>query len=295
MANARGKAIDNTHLSIDQAEARGFLHRDYIAHCFRWTHVVKYLMQKHRYKGSVIWDLGCGIDLPLAMMLYSSKMMPKEYVGFEYNSAKRLSQKNLNSLSATGRFPVRLFTDFTWPTDFYSTVRRDGSWGTELPNVIVSFEVIEHIEPRHAHAFLKAIYEIAADRDCDVFISTPAWDPGVGAAANHVSEIRYEALGALLETLGFTIVNHYGTFASQKDYKSKLNDAERAVFDRLSPYYDSNVLATFFAPMYPQYSRNVLWHLRASKQTSIDRLFPPLATVQEPWTSSEHWRDLAGI
>ena len=39
MANARGKEIDNTHLSIDQAEARGFIHRDYIAHCLRWTHV----------------------------------------------------------------------------------------------------------------------------------------------------------------------------------------------------------------------------------------------------------------
>jgi len=37
MANARGKEIDNTHLSIDQAEARGFLHRDYIAHCLRWS------------------------------------------------------------------------------------------------------------------------------------------------------------------------------------------------------------------------------------------------------------------
>jgi hypothetical protein len=34
MANARGKSIDNTHLSIDQAEERGFIHRDYIAHCF---------------------------------------------------------------------------------------------------------------------------------------------------------------------------------------------------------------------------------------------------------------------
>ena len=42
MANARGKEIDNTHLSIDQAEARGFIHRDYIAHCLRsvsYTHL----------------------------------------------------------------------------------------------------------------------------------------------------------------------------------------------------------------------------------------------------------------
>ena len=40
MANARGKEIDNTHLSIDQAEARGFIHRDYIAHCLRHLSVI---------------------------------------------------------------------------------------------------------------------------------------------------------------------------------------------------------------------------------------------------------------
>ena len=43
MANARGKKVDTTYLSIDNAEERGFLHRDYIAHCLRWSHVVKYL------------------------------------------------------------------------------------------------------------------------------------------------------------------------------------------------------------------------------------------------------------
>ena len=56
MANARGKEIDNTHLSIDQAEERGFIHRDYIAHCLRWTHVAKYLHLKSRYKTARIID-----------------------------------------------------------------------------------------------------------------------------------------------------------------------------------------------------------------------------------------------
>ena len=63
MANARGKEIDNTHLSIDQAEERGFIHRDYIAHCLRWTHVAKYLHLKSRYKKASILDIGCGKDM----------------------------------------------------------------------------------------------------------------------------------------------------------------------------------------------------------------------------------------
>ena len=69
MANARGKEIDNTHLSIDQAEARGFIHRDYIAHCLRWTHVSKYLHLQARYKTARVIDIGCGKDMPLALSL----------------------------------------------------------------------------------------------------------------------------------------------------------------------------------------------------------------------------------
>ena len=40
------RKIDKTHLSCDQAEERGFLHRDYIAHCLRWSHIVKHLGNK---------------------------------------------------------------------------------------------------------------------------------------------------------------------------------------------------------------------------------------------------------
>ena len=58
MANERGKSVDKTFLSIDNAEERGFLHRDYIAHCLRWTHVVKWLHQGGRYKTARILDVG---------------------------------------------------------------------------------------------------------------------------------------------------------------------------------------------------------------------------------------------
>ena len=85
MANVRGKEIDNTHLSIEQAEARGFIHRDYIAHCLRWTHVAKYLHLQARYKSARIIDIGCGKDMPLVRMLYTSRLAPSKYLGIEYN------------------------------------------------------------------------------------------------------------------------------------------------------------------------------------------------------------------
>ncbi len=85
MANARGKEIDNTHLSIDQAEARGFIHRDYIAHCLRWTKIAKDLNLGGKYKEADIIDVGCGKDMPLARMLMTNRMAPRNYVGIEYN------------------------------------------------------------------------------------------------------------------------------------------------------------------------------------------------------------------
>ena len=81
----RGRAIDKTHLSCEQAEERGFLHRDYIAHCLRWSHVVKHLGIKNRYKTAQILDIGCGKETPLIKTLYTMRMTPEVYVGVDYN------------------------------------------------------------------------------------------------------------------------------------------------------------------------------------------------------------------
>ena len=65
MSQNPDRQYDKTHLSIDLAEERGFIHRDYIAHCFRWSHVTKYLMAQAKYKRVLIMDVGCGKDFTL--------------------------------------------------------------------------------------------------------------------------------------------------------------------------------------------------------------------------------------
>ena len=79
------RLLDKTFLSLDLAEERRLVHRDYIAHCFRWSHVVKFLNQKHRYKDAVVLDVGCGKEMPLAKLLYVNKMTPTYYVGVDAN------------------------------------------------------------------------------------------------------------------------------------------------------------------------------------------------------------------
>lgn len=313
MANARGKAIDNTHLSIDQAEARGFIHRDYIAHCLRWTHVAKYLQS--RYKTARVLDVGCGVDLPLARLLYSSRLIVNDYVGVEYNASHKFKTEPFHS----GKFPISAYGSIDFADEQKVELRAATYSGPVegkecvifykgdndecehlLPNTIVSFEMIEHIEPGHCRDVMNKVWRIMnrtqkfMGENPVAFISTPCWDPNVGAAANHVNEMTYMALGALFEDLGFKVEKVAGTFASQRDYKDHLEDL-RPAYDALSEHYDSNYLATIFAPLFPQYSRNALWTLRALKEgEEYERKFPPLNDVPGRWTSSENWIDLAG-
>lgn len=303
MANVRGKAIDTTHLSIDQAEKRGFIHRDYVAHCLRWSHVVKYVGQSGRYKDTVILDVGCGTDLPLAKTLYTSRMAVKQYVGIDYNRPDKFDL----SVFHTGKMPVRAFGGVDFAEHVTVAPDGDGYWlkgvgSFELPTVITCFEVLEHVEPEHARRMLmlmRDLVEAAADvgKECVVFISTPCYDAQVGAAANHVSEIKRDALGAIIEDIGLKIRGNWGTFASQRDYKAELQKQYGtqglAIFDKLSTYYDSNYVATIMAPLFPEYSRNNLWELGRRAPGDTSRRFPALSDVPGPWTCSDEWQGLA--
>lgn len=281
MANARGKEIDNTDLSIDQAEVRGFIHRDYIAHCLRWTHVAKYLHLKSRYKSANILDIGCGKDMPLARMLMTSRLAPKMYLGFEYN------KMDIPSMFDNTKFKPNVISgqDFTK----YPPPPPQGA----VFNYTVCFEVLEHVEPLTAIEILKKVY-LWTQPGTISWWSTPCWDERVGAAKNHVNEMKYEALGSMLEHCGYKIHNHWGTFASIKDYKQELIDCGYGdLFERLRSYYDSNYLATILAPLWPQHARNCIWETEyVGKLTLEERMFPTIDKLEGRLGSSEKWRDM---
>jgi len=287
MANARGKEIDNTHLSIDQAEARGFLHRDYIAHCLRWSKICKDLGIGAKYKQAEIIDVGCGKDMPLARMLMTNRMAPKRYVGVEYNKME------IPSMFDNTTFKPELLQDVNFVT-------------TDIPadsfNMSVCLEVLEHVEPSLAIMILDQIADVVVDEGICYF-STPCFDAHVGAAKNHVNEMTYEAFGALLESRGFQILDHYGTFASQTHYNKYLQsstegtigNAIKVIFDELRDYYDANYLATIFAPIFPSKSRNVLWKCKNRKgsiQSDIRKQFPRITDLDGRLGSSDKWEDL---
>jgi SAM-dependent methyltransferase len=276
MTNAYGDKIDNTYLSLDTFEGVGQIHRDYIVHCLRWTHVLKHVL---RNKGRRILDIGCGQEFPLAKMLRSSRASFDYYAAIDHSKVE--PGKYFNK-SGKGWEPDRVWSE----TDFVTIDE------TELKdiNTIVCFEVLEHVEPRHAQQMMQKMSRIIQPGG-SVFLSTPCYDPKVGAAKNHVNEMTYEAFGSLIEACGLDIRQHYGTFASQKDYKKKLTPDEASVFDKLNAYYDSNYISTIFAPLYPQYARNCIWECTKHEQDYVPK-FGPLQSVGDTPSSSDKWDDL---
>jgi 2-polyprenyl-3-methyl-5-hydroxy-6-metoxy-1,4-benzoquinol methylase len=286
--NAAGKSVDKTFLSINTAEDRGYIHRDYIAHCMRWSHVVKRLYERGSYQTARILDVGCGKELPLAKLLYSSKLIPQMYYGVDVGPINDEDAAKI----AREKFPHKL-----WEQCNFLDINTDDlcEFSDPRPNIVVCFEVLEHVEPKMMFEMLEHMKALTSD-DCRYFISTPCWNR-TDCAANHVNEMLYESLGAGFERHGFVIENVYGTFASIRDYEMMLAKDERlhSIFRGLREYYDTNFLSCIFAPLFPAQSRNCLWELRKKTMQHGDNMdrFPKIETIQQPWSSSTLWQDMS--
>jgi len=275
MANP-GRIYDKTHLSLDMAEERGIVHRDYLAHCMRWSHVMKRLYERKMYSTARILDVGCGKELPLAKMMYANKMSGAEYCGVDMNKIE--PPEMLLTAVRNGKMKVWLY-----PEQDASLLKEDDlPW---KPNVITCFECWEHMHPRIARNMITVLRDLISD-DGRMFFSTPCWNGS--AAANHINETTYGAMAAVLHDVGWEIIHHYGTFASQRDYQHMFLPEQAVLYDTLAEYYDSNVLACIFAPMFPNSSRNVLWEC-VKTDISEEQALPGYA---QPWSQHPEWEAL---
>jgi hypothetical protein len=277
--NKRKLTVDKTYLSIDGAETRGFIHRDYIAHCLRWTHFLKSIAERHLYKGAKILDIGCGRELPLAKTLYSSRLIPHEYVGVDVGP---IDDDAADAISG-GKFQQRLYEH----TDLLEPEFLDDELGTF--NFITCFEVLEHVEPDHMLRMLSRMVKLLAPLG-QAFISTPCWNV-TDCAANHVDEMRFETLRSCLWYAGFKLLRVHGTFASIRDYQSHLHEFEglERIFNKLRDYYDTNFLSCVFAPLFPAESRNALWVVRPRMSTDVVEPQQLELTATRPYGSSDKW------
>lgn len=247
---AKKEIYNKTQLTPQQEFERHIYHRDQFAHYLRWSHVLK-----NAKIGQTILDFGCGTGEMLELF-YRNKYRPKQYLGLDIRK-QTIDENN-------EKFEKLDFAEF----------RQADLCQPELDlgqtfDIITCFEVIEHIGHANADAFLDNI-AYHCNENTVVYLSTPNYDPKVGAANNHllgpnkeVGEWDHFELQKKLEEY-FVIEKKYGTFASIKDYKDDLTGWRKEAFEELRKYYDSNLLSNMMAPMIPaEHARNCLWVLKA--------------------------------
>ena len=235
--------FDKSHLSVDTVEDTLLVHRDYIAHCMRWTFVQRFLVMEQRWRDHAVLDIGCGRDLPLYKTICTNKLSGVRYHGVDVNKLELPEKFTTRKVKAT------LYQE----TDFLSMTP------TEEIDLVTSFEMLEHVPYSYAMETLKHAYEVSKPT-AHLIVSTPVLDPKVGMAKNHMNEMTREQMIAGLIDAGWKIEQCFGTFASEKDYKPYMCEEDKSVLDRLRKYYDSHYLATIFAPLYPEHARNNVWH-----------------------------------
>lgn len=236
---------NKTQLTPQKSFEKHIYHRDIFAHYLRWSHILKCVKPYQ-----TILDFGCGSG-EMYQLMYHNRHTPALYVGLDVR--EKTIEQNQIKFTKNCIFEV---VDLCKPFDLDMTF-----------DVITCFEVLEHIGHKNIDTILQNMVR-HADEHTQIFISTPNYDPTVGAAENHIlgpnREIgewdHYELQDKLSEY--FVIEKKYGTFASIKDYQGKMNDWQRKMYDTLSDYYDVNLMSVIMAPMFPDDSRNTLWVLR---------------------------------
>lgn len=231
--------INKTKLDLELALKRGFVHRDYLAHCLRWQYTVKTAK-----RGMKILDVGCG-DGILAQILYSQKLKPALYIGIDLlkGNIEKLRIRKTNYPITAYLKDIR-YWNFPWKSFF---------------DLVTCFEVIEHFEAKYLDHVLQQIVNVLKPNGI-LLLSTPNYD-GKHKASNHIHEYEEKELKTYL-TKYFILDRQIGTFASQKEIYPTLNEHEKYVFDGLKPWLDSNILSIIFAGLHPLASRNILWKCR---------------------------------
>jgi len=256
--------FDTTALRESLFEGR--LHRDYLAHVFRWGWATRYINDS---KAKRVLEPGCGADAQLArtfVRLPGPNFRPEYYLGLDLNSipfAKKMR-------------PDTVFARKIQLREKFNFVERWRELSVEFGqsfDLAVSFEVIEHMTLEHGHEYLAGINALLPVGGT-LILSTPVFNGS--AAKNHVHEYTVGELDQLMLSCGFEHVDRFGTFASFNDIKRAVKESSDPVklsmfeaYERARQFYGDEVLACFLAPLFPDHSRNNVWIRK--KSTDIFR------------------------
>jgi len=219
------------------------LHRDYSAHFWRWSFARNFIK-----KSDNVLEIGCGQDQPLSKILTRGAT----------KSCNHYTGVDLNKLKPSKNVCLSFYGEFNFVERYKELLRPEG-W-----DIVVNYEVIEHMKIEHGINLLKAMYACLKPGGV-LLLSTPCYD-GVRHAANHIHEYTVPELQKYVEKTGFVVEHRFGTFMDIKHIgkgDSGVNSSHiKSVRDALSQYFDNDAISCIFAPLYPDHARNNLWVCR---------------------------------
>lgn len=257
MAKSKEVVRDERDYDTTQLHESGHgrtLHRDYSAHFFRWSFARRFVKPTDN-----VLEVGCGEDKPLSKILTGgAAARVNNYVGVDLN---KLKSSNSQRLTFMGEFNF---------VERYKEVLKLQPKGFD---VVVNYEVIEHMKVEHGAKLLKAMHACLKPKGV-LLLSTPVYD-GKRHAANHIHEYTVPELKKAIEKAGFKVEKRYGTFMDIKHIgkdkpgvevtgadDAQLQKAIQLVRKGLEQYFDNDAISNIFGPLYPDHARNNLWVCR---------------------------------
>ncbi len=250
---AREKNRDDREFDKTQLKLTGHgktLHRDYAAHWFRWSFARRFITNK-----SNVLEVGCGEEKPLSKIITGGAAAHvNTYVGVD-----------LNKLKPSGSQRLTFIGEFNFVERWKELVKLR----PEGYDVLVTFEVLEHMRSDHQVKFLKGCFTCLKSGGT-MLLSTPCYD-GVHHAANHIRELTIDELNKMVVKTGFKVEQRFGTFMDIKHIgKSGIRGQSwsvgqvsdisiKEVKDALSQYFDNDAISNIFGPLYPDAARNNVW------------------------------------
>lgn len=237
MAKNDDREFDQTQLKMAQFQYQP--HKDYLGHIFRWGFASRYVDRTKR-----VLDVGCGQEMPFARSLGGANpnSVPKKYVGVDLNKIpKPVTRKNFTTLD-----------EFNFIED-HKQLKESGH---KFFDVIVNFEVYEHMPMRHGRSLLKAMRKFLA-KDGVLIFSTPIYCSTYKQARNHINELTKAEIEEELHKAGFKIIKQFGTFANINDIKKVATKEEIELHKVMGEFYGNEILGCYLSPKYPEAARNV--------------------------------------
>jgi len=229
------------------------IHRDYIAHAFRWGFAKGHFIEHDKSK---VLDVGCGPDKPLFSILFGgigggSGGFPASYVGVDMNKIKATKHKR-----------TTLYPNTNFFEQWEAILKAHGPF-----DLITNFEVIEHMPVAEGRQLLE-IFRACLAPGGKVLLSTPVYD-GKARARNHIHEYTIPELQGVIEMAQLRVVKRFGTFMNLNEVKKCATPAQKEVFEQLKAYFSADVLSNFLAPLHPDHARNNIWVLEADPDKMV--------------------------